>query len=385
MNFLETDMNVWQSRLSALSDVVDCVHTNWPAQGELNDVLARVVGALPDDVEKCQKGAGAIFGPESENDSQTAHNFEVIRQWHYAGSAPSLMAMCVCAFEHFDLNVPKRFRQAVFMAALLGEVENTNPYHNNLHFKKVLLQTVRMIAAHNEIFKETSQELADGSIALLLLTACIHDLGHDGKGNVVQGSFFQGRLEGRSFEFAKPYFEACGMDHSQFLDDVRTMLLGTDTTPMGEPSSPVNQMKAAYRYHYMGEKNKVYTLNLDLELQALEGDKRLALLSLILHEADIATSAGLDYRITKFETKSLMQEAGREEAYPEQVLDFLNHVCNRAFLSHAGQRLYAANMARIYVLAEDDVRGGNLPFPNLEHSDLMVSVISETQGSTSVN
>ena len=62
-----------------------------------------------------------------------------------------------------------------------------------------------------------------------------------------------------------------------------------------------------------------------------------------------------------------------EEAYPNQIIDFLNQICQRQFITDSGQRLYAANLARIHALAEEDVRNGNHALPKPELSDFILT------------
>ncbi|MFP4314434.1 MAG: hypothetical protein ACLFR0_08925, partial [Alphaproteobacteria bacterium] len=166
------------------------------------------------------------------------------------------------------------------------------------------------------------------------------------------------------------------------------MLLCTDVTPFNDPGNAVNQAKAAYRFHFLsGARGMSSRLNLEEELKILEECPSAAAMALMLHEADIATSAGLHYNITKYETGLLREEIADGIALPAHVLDFLNDICNRQMLSEVGQQLYAANMARIYALAEDDLRNGNNPFPSIEKSDFILGIQSSDymQGSKSLN
>lgn len=365
--------NAPKSQILSLEAIVSRVHDQWVTQDYLLDLVKSTAESINDDLEALQKGAAFIYTQDDVED-ETEQTVELIRRWHYLNRAPSLAAMCMNAIEGLGLELSEQTLKAVLVASILGEVENDNPYHNNLHFKKVLLQTIRMAAAHNEIYQGTSQALGDDSVALLLLAACIHDIGHDGKGNMVKGMFIQGRLELQSFELARPYLEAAGYSDPGKLEYLKTMLLCTDTSPLGEFSNPMNQMKAAYRYHFLGDKAKTHALNLDPEFGRLPKDAALTLMCLILHEADIATSAGLSYAVTKYETTIFMRELRDDDAYPEQVLDFLNQVCQRKMLSDAGQRLYAANLARIYALAEEDVKAGNHAFPDAQHAELILGI-----------
>jgi hypothetical protein len=230
---------------------------------------------------------------------------------------------------------------------------------------------VCMIVRHNSIYAETSNAFGPEQMGMLMIGACIHDLGHDGVGNTVDGVHETGRLEKRSFEFARPYLMAAGLDNEDRLADLRIMLLCTDVSPLYSPDTPVNQMKAAYQYHYLGGKEGGSAPELNDDLKILLDRPDLTLMGLILHEADIAASAGLDYVVTKYETRLYRDEIAHEKAGPQHVLNFLDEICQRQMLSGAGQKLYAANLARICALAEEGVKEGNQPYTRPEDSEFL--------------
>jgi hypothetical protein len=167
---------------------------------------------------------------------------------------------------------------------------------------------------------------------------------------------------------------------------IRIMLLCTDVTPFKDPGNAVNQAKSAYRYHFLGGRTHWDGLNLDKDLSIMEDCPACAAMALMLHEADIATSAGLHYDITKYETGLLMDEISDGVARPENVINFLNDICNRQMLSEVGQQLFAANLARIYALADEDFKAGNEPYPALEESNFVLgSKKANVQGSKAIN
>ena len=344
---------------------------SWATRNDVSQTFRQVIQHLPEDLETLRREAGFVFSVENEPENLTEQTVELFRRWHLAKRSPSLAALVIFALENLKPDLPPEIARAVLAAGVLGEVENNLRYHNNLHYKKVILQIMRLITVHNTIYEGTDRALDGRQAGLLLLAACIHDLGHDGKGNTIKGVFEQGRLERRAMDLAQPYFEACGMD-ARDIAKVRVMILCTDVAPLGDPANPVNQMKAAYRYHFLGQKKKIGPLNLDPDLMPLQNDPVLTMMSLILHEADIGTSAGLDYTITAFETSSYKRELGEERAYPRDIIDFLEDICQRRMLSAAGERLFAANMARIFALAEKEVADGNHAFPVPEYSDFLV-------------
>ena len=307
----------------------------------------------------------------------------VFRRWQRTGQSPSLAAVGAVLVDEFGIQAPDN-QNIILMAGALGTADLDLPYHNNLHFKKVLVQLMRLIQMHNHIYGETSKALDEDSITVLLAAACIHDLEHDGKGNTLKGVHEPCRLEIQSFEIAEPFLKDAGASDEK-LEAMKLLLLCTDVSPLGELTNPMNQMKAAYRYHYMGDKSKLPKLNLSDELKTLESDAQAALMACLLQEADIATSGGLSYEVTQYETALYRREIGFDDARPEHIMDFLNTVVQRRFLTDAGQKLFAANMARIFALSEKGMLEGNDEFPKPEHTDFILGKSSDRNTSKTLN
>ncbi len=364
---LENKIDIFQSLVGAL-----CGSDG----GAVSGVVPVVSPALAQDM-KTLDTARFLFTDSLNSADFTVQLVDALRRWHVSGQRPSATALCALACLRFEIEAPD-LRQAVLMASLLAEVPHMHPYHNNAHFFEVLIHTIRIISAHNEIYAGTSRVLTLPEMALLLVSACIHDYAHDGVGNIVRGHFAPGRLEDQSFSQVAPYLRLCGLSVPD-LARLRVMLLCTDVSPLGDPESYMRQMKAAYRFHFTAENRKMARLHLSPELALLEQEPALSQLALILHEADIATSAGLDYGLTQFETGLYRREIGLEAGRPSHVLDFLEQVCLGQFMSTAAQKLYASNMARIQALAEEDFRDGNVPFPAPDETDFMRGVFDFTK------
>lgn len=349
---------------------------NWPQQLKtLETVLkphGRVLSHVHDGFETDYAQVSRqthLFATDAEG--TTDQNVDYLREWHITGHAPSLTAICARACEVFEIKTPDLL-PAIMTASVLGEVVQDHPYHNNMHFRKVLIQVIRTVAVHNAIFAGTQRALNERQIAMLMIAACIHDLGHDGKGNTMKGVLIPFRLEQASFDQAKPYLLAAGYADEKELNQLEVLLRATDVSPLDDPASPMRQMKAAYRYHFMGENARHHKLNLSPELACLEKDATTTQMALLLHEADISTSAGLSYGVSQYETAIYRQEIGFTDARPSHVLAFLNQICQRQFLGDAARKLYSANLARIYTLADQDQRSGDEPYPSPDQTDFIV-------------
>lgn len=362
----------WSSHLTALQDFFKSNHfsSRWLEINQISSTINIIKENMEHDLRFLEKHALFIFSPSDETENHTRLTIDLFRRFAKGEAAPSLLALCVFAMRAFKINDPD-LQRLIMAAAILGEIENPLPYHSNMHYRKVTFQVMRMAAVYNGIYEGTSRAFNERQIALLLATACIHDLGHDGKGNTLKGVYIPHRLEQNSYDMTAPVFEALGNRGEFDMAMIRVMLLCTDVTPFKDPGNAVNQAKAAYRHHFLSGNGIKEGLNLDDDLKIMEKCPAMAAMALMIHEADIATSAGLHYDITKYETGLLMLEVSDGVARPENVINFLNDICNRQMLSEVGQQLFAANLARIYALAEDDFRAGNHPYPPLEKSDFI--------------
>ncbi len=368
----------WQSILKDVRDILFSLEPDlgWTSRQVVRQAYDDVAENISQDIDFLDKNAEFVFSSERENDDLTDETVQLLRHWYLMDRPPSLLSLCVFAAENFGVKIDQDLSQALVMASILADIPNDLPYHSTLHYKKVLLQMIRLITVHNDIYEGTESFCNGNDIGFLLLAACIHDLGHDGKGNTIKGVYHQARLERHSYTILMKYFNAIGFQDQTFyqkiMHDLRVVLLCTDTSPMGDPASFVNQMKTAYRAHFLNQKSAYEGLNLDPELKALEKDAKLTVMALLLHEADMATSSGLNYDVTAFETMLFYREIGQENPKPSNVIDFMNRICQRQVLSSAGQKLYSANMARILALAEKNIKAGDQPFPKPEHADFLL-------------
>lgn len=357
----------------------------WVEETNISEIIQKVSENIDRDIKALENNASFIFNTDQAVDSQTKKTISLFRDWAVSGACPSLTALCHFAMDKFKIT-DQKLRNFLTVASILGEIENPLPYHNNMHFRKVVFQCMRMVAVYNDIYAGTSRAFGQERIALMLGTACIHDFGHDGRGYVMKGVYIPHRLELISYESVAPIFKKIDISDDQ-LELMKAMLLCTDVTPFNDPANALNQAKSAYRFHFLGAKRKTVSLNLDEELNILEQSAEAAAMALMLHEADIGTSAGLQYDMTKYETCLLRMEIADGIAQPQNIINFLEDICNRQMLSEVGQQLFAGNMARIYALAEQDAKNGNDPFPAIEKSDFIRGVKSKdyVHGSKSMN
>lgn len=325
--------------------------------GDLQRKLDGIAATLRPDYDSMCREEICRLMKRPEAGRQTAQVAALFRSWHLESGGPSLPAMILAAADAFEIDGETPSLKAALVAGLLGEWANALPYHGNVHYKKVLFHAIRLAAAHNEIHEGTDRVLKPGQIALLMAAAAVHDLGHDGKGNGFGETYVRSRLEQYACDLARPYLYAAGFGPMQY-DDLETMILCTEVTPIDSPKNPMRQMKTMWRHCFEGAERPV----LEGKLRRLYDRPDLVLMAMILHEADLATSAGMTYDATKFETVLFRAEMGFPDARPWHVMSFIENVCDGRFMTEAGRALMDKNLQAIMEAARQDYNAGNSPY-----------------------
>lgn len=355
---------VWQSFKEIFLKQLDSCDIDflWTDKENIRDALSRISYTIEEDVSLARQGLAFAFADDLDKDTNTLKTIEFLHIYlDDQGKKMTLAAMCIAAFELFgwyeergDLVHP------VLAAAVFGEVENNLPYHNNCHFKKVLLHAIRLIAAHNHMFKGMNTALKEEHISQLLATACAHDVGHEAKGNFVDRKYVFASQEHKSFGYIAPFLSVMGYTQEQ-CEEVRIMFLTTDVTPFGDLSSPSNQLRIAYEMHY-GTSDYDDNVQLCAQLQMLEENARLCLMCMILHEADIMNSAGVSYDITVDESIRVSREMDKTNATPEDTYLFLKMICHEKMTTDAAQFLASENLMQISARVNEDIKNGVLSY-----------------------
>ncbi len=303
-----------------------------------------------------------IFSGNNNSKYQISKTIELIERWNSEKNQKySIVALMAAAIDGFDFNEKNDSQNStsVLMAGILASIPNILDYHNNLHFKKVILHTVRLISIHNGLFSNVKTYFDKSRITNLLIAAAIHDFKHRGRGNVTNKKYQMAKTEIESFELAAPYLRLIDTDESD-LADIKVMLITTDVSPFGDPVSPSNQLRRAYEYHYgYDDDDDPETLNLSSELLVLADKSVLCLLCMILHEADIMNSAAVSYETTILESIAISQEIGREAALPQDTLVFLQDICDQRMVTDAAQYLGSKNLDDIIERVRQDFDNGN--------------------------
>ncbi len=285
----------------------------------------------------------------------------VFSRWEEEGGGPTLTAMLASAIEAFKLDKNLPAVKALFLSAILAEVPNNLQYHGNEHYRKVLFHAIRLAMTHNILFVESERFLDSEQIILLLISACIHDLGHKGGDNLCDGVYTPGAMEQYAFDLARPYFLAAGFSEEE-AGQVETLVFCTDITFFAGENSPCLYLKKIYKHFFWEDDTEDISLMMMGKLRRYDENPALVQIAMMLHEADVGTSAGLNYEQTIKETIDIMEERDLKIAGPKVVLAFLREQLGETMFTEAGKQLFGAVMAQVISTAEEDVMSGRETF-----------------------
>lgn len=252
----------------------------------------------------------------------------------------NLHQSAIAAWQELQLEIPKRMVDALGVAAALGGVETYLPFHNSLHHFKVLLRLRALLTAHGKMHLQ----FEENHTALLIIAACVHDFAHDGNNNWVDDILVQGRMEQQSFDLVKPYF--AGLLDEKELALLEVLILSTDVGSDKNCRSLARQVVDKYVSDEPFDSERLGVLNDDPEYVEM---------AVYLHEADLATSAGLDYATTQEETALFYEEAHGRVHSDADIVEFLQGICADAFYSEAGKKMFQDNKAKILERAKSSI------------------------------
>lgn len=350
--------------LAGLRDLIDRAspHDAGPDRDALLARMDEVLAAFAVDEGRLDDAADVLFGADTTAYGDRATS--VFCRWEEAGGGPVLPVMLARAADYFGISCDTDAMRAAMMAALLAEIPNRLRYHGNEHYRKVMFHTIRMLVTHQQGDFAYQPVFDHDDLIRMLIAASIHDLGHEGGDNLRDGIYTPGYMEQKAFDIMRPYFEALGLGRD-FWGDIETIIFCTDITFFAGDNSPCVRMKKIYRYFFMGDAGAdgdVESMMIG-KLRLFDENPKLAAMAMLLHEADIATSAGLSYDQSVQETISIMQERGIASASPKTLLRFLIEQLDGQMMTPAAQVLFSGQMARIMEQAEEDIRNGVESYP----------------------
>ncbi|MCB9991542.1 MAG: hypothetical protein H6867_09220 [Rhodospirillales bacterium] len=286
---------------------------------------------------------------------------KVFTEWETTGSGPSLTALVACAIDEYDLDLTDPCVKAAFLSAILAEYPNDLQYHGNEHYRKVLFHGIRLISVHNSLFGGTNRAINKNQTAILLTASCLHDLGHEGGDNLREGMYTPGQMEQYALTLAKPFLKQLAIPEDD-VADIETIVFCTDITFFAGDNSPCVRMKKIYKHYFWDDDREDVSMMMMGKLRRYEDNPRLVLMAMLLHEADVATSAGVSYEQTVKETINIMEERGVTTAGPRTVLAFLREQLGETMFTEAAKQLYGQIMANVIKQAEQDMERGRATY-----------------------
>lgn len=328
-------------------------------RGELLGTYDRVVDGYDREYDRVARLDAVLFGKEiSTYGAQAAAIFQA---WEKDGGGPFLPAIVGYAIDRMDLDAAQPIVKAALFSAVLAEYPNGLQYHGNEHYRKVLFHAIRLMATHNHIHAGTGNVLNSIRAATLLTAACIHDLGHQGGDNAREGVYTPGFMEQRAIDIARAYFDALGVGRDE-IGEIETMVFCTDITFFAGDNSPCVRMKKIYKHFFWDDQNEDVSMMMMGKLRRFEDNPKLVLMAMMLHEADVATSAGLSYEQTVKETINIMEERGLKVAGPRTVLAFLREQLGETMFTESSRQIFGVVMGEVIRRAEADIERGRKTF-----------------------
>ncbi len=277
-----------------------------------------------------------------------AYFADILQGWR-DGDAPSNAMIAQSALHYFEIESSHQYYSAVMVAGVLADIPHDNIYHNNHHFREVIVLLCLLMAKHNAIapFKLSSHD-----IALLLIAACIHDFSHDGEGNILKGAHMPSRLEKRAFSRAEPFLAKALSHDTQAMDKIALFLICTDVSRGETGRSPAGYCRDIFLAH---EYDNVHTVNVPDMFDPLIKNPMLSTMASLLCEADVGISTGLTYAYAKRMTCLVAQESDVLMPSANTLFGFMDVICHGGFSTRAARHLMSDNFQSIRQSAEQDM------------------------------
>lgn len=339
-----------------LPRAVDGAVETWLHPHDLNALISELLDRHFESVSRMADMGDVVFGDDVSAYGEQIS--KVFRQWDDVGSGPSLVAMVAAAIDHFGIPHDHPVVPATIMAAVLAEYPNTLLYHGNDHYRKVLVHLIRLLATNQGVDDGKTVRFNDAQILNILIAACIHDLGHRGDDNMRNGIYTPGYLEQQSVDLARPFLMAVGLTDDD-MADVETVVFCTDITISAGDHSPCLRMKRIFNYFFVGGvSDHEFGMMSVGKLRRFYDNPALAQMAMMLHEADIGSSAGVSYEQSRLETAAIMAEQGGRTAGPKNLLVFLTQQLDGQMSTAAAQSVFGPAMRDIIARANEDVESG---------------------------
>jgi hypothetical protein len=272
------------------------------------------------------RSTSGIYFHLGSSHAETARNFaDTHLSYWQTGIRPSLPALAAHYLDGVGLSLEDPYYKAALLVATRGELDHVNrpQYHGPNHFSDVLAATIEFLKKNNELadagigaaFKLSPHELAVGVIA-----AAGHDLGHPGGKNTLPGEKLASdpfRLEKKSVEMIKVLVLEAGIPSKSIARIEATVLT---TSP--DLNGPRKLLAEIDKLHNRGEQiewEKLAYHETFPDLNLLGTDPVVRVVSQNLRAADLAQSCMFGLRANEIATAALQAE-WKSGGYPDQLL-----------------------------------------------------------------
>ncbi len=158
-------------------------------------------------------------------------------------------------------------------------------YHNAAHFAKVVINFRALAGIHNLLHPD--EALSNEEIAVGLLAATAHDIGHNGRGNTVEGQHKQFRLEQLAIDTAISWVQSEDADRDLILEAL-SPIYATDVSSDGTNISPARFVRELHDVH--GGNDSLPATPYSEALKLFFNTRGKVLVASILHDADVFSS-----------------------------------------------------------------------------------------------
>lgn len=240
-----------------------------------------------------------------------------------SGANPPLWNMVKTVFNEIEKTTGSIQLAPLKTACVEAEKHSNNPYHNEHHNREVTLVTSLLLLKHITDGNEDGFTARDARN--LIMAAAVHDLGHDGGGNIVNGVHNPLRLELQALNLAANLWK----DQDVTKEDLRFIQACIEPTDISS-SEKIVSPRSSLVETFNGASSKASVYN----------NKMWRTAAAMLSDADLAISAALSPDL--FAVNSMMVEEETKGAVPATKASakyFLDRVVSPFPLSSEGRVL----------------------------------------------
>jgi hypothetical protein len=318
--------------------VIDETRISWSDAIERLDLDLKGFEADFTLLEQGKDQAGEILD-ESE---LSRHYGDMYLRWRKDG-APSNLCLSLVFAKALEVQEQTTEEELLIAAALISMIPLKNAFHSNAHLRDVTTTLFMLCQWMYDAQSKRNTQVSDlpdleaEDFAALITSGFIHDFLHDGKGNSPSGTHVPMLLESKAANEAIALLKAADIRLTHSQEQMITLsVLSTDVTADARGYSPSRYVHNNYDMHFKGKAPSQWDID---ALKAFRNGPKMCLAAMLLEEADLFTSAGLNYDYARFSTVILGTENDRLETDASTLHGFLEMICGGLLTTPAGKAL----------------------------------------------